>query len=269
MVTIVDEPLHKNFLWISQKFGIHLKGALHVGAHIGQEAPVYQSLGVTKVIWFEANPKIYQRLIQTLEGYPDQIAYCCLVSDKDHEMLELGVTNNDAQSSSVLEFDQVKMRKEYSGLEVIEIYSSEATRLDSFLRRNQIDIGDFNILNLDLQGYELSALRGLGGLLSHFEIICSEVNISRIYQGGALLHQLDSYLGNHGFNRVWLSVGGSQGEGWYVRLHPNVLQRLAMVGSALLLELTYRIGLLTLLKSEKHAFGSARYLYYKWKGRRG
>ena len=40
---------------------INCKGIIHVGAHRGEEAPVYEWFG-KKVLWFEANPYIFKDL---------------------------------------------------------------------------------------------------------------------------------------------------------------------------------------------------------------
>ena len=44
------------------------KGILHVGAHRGSEAPVYEWFG-KKVIWIEANPEIFKALKENLFKY--------------------------------------------------------------------------------------------------------------------------------------------------------------------------------------------------------
>ena len=43
------------------------KGILHVGAHRGSEAPVYEWFG-KKVIWIEANPKIFKSTMLVIGG---------------------------------------------------------------------------------------------------------------------------------------------------------------------------------------------------------
>ena len=61
---------------------------VHVGAHIGQEAELYRSLGAQHVIWIEGDPDTYVRLVAELAKVERQGArpikhetVCALVSD--------------------------------------------------------------------------------------------------------------------------------------------------------------------------------------------
>jgi hypothetical protein len=42
---MVDNVLYNNLLWIASKYCITLRGVLHVGGHIGQEAATYDRYG--------------------------------------------------------------------------------------------------------------------------------------------------------------------------------------------------------------------------------
>ena len=52
------------------------KGILHLGAHRGLEAEVYNWFG-KKVIWVEALPKTYELLLENLYVYKNQKAFLC------------------------------------------------------------------------------------------------------------------------------------------------------------------------------------------------
>ena len=47
------------------------QGVLHLGAHRGTEAEVYNWFG-KKVIWFEAVPYIYDQLNENIQAYSNQ-----------------------------------------------------------------------------------------------------------------------------------------------------------------------------------------------------
>lgn len=82
----------------------------------------------------------------------------------------------------------------------------------------------FNFLNLDLQGAELMALRGLGERLSDVDYIYTEVNKKDVYQGCAKVEELDRFLTE--FTRVetlWCEDGGVDhgwGDAFYIRSEP-------------------------------------------------
>jgi FkbM family methyltransferase len=71
-------------------------------------------------------------------------------------------------------------------------------RLDDFLLKQKLPPPD--ILKLDLQGYELEALKGLGGFLSEVRLIYLEVSFVEIYQAGPLFCDVSQYLGASGFS---------------------------------------------------------------------
>ncbi len=56
-----------------------------------------------------------------------------------------------------------------------------------------------DLLKLDLQGYELEALRGMGSLIESVKLIYAEVNFLRAYQICCLFDEIDRYLQEHGF----------------------------------------------------------------------
>jgi len=223
-------------------------GALHAGAHLGQEAEIYQRCGFQRVLWIEGNPDLFPRLEAHVRQFPNQSALCVLVSDVDRQSVPFHVTNNDGASSSMLEFDRGLLAKSYPGLDVERSVDLEARRLDAVLSERGVDASKFSFLNLDLQGAELLALRGMGGLVDHFDMICTEVNLGRLYRRSALLHEIDEYVGRRGFTRVGLSVLGVQGQAYYVRRgiqHP-VARHLTVV-SALAVETLYRAGIVDFL----------------------
>lgn len=51
---------------------------MHLGAHKGQEADIYEWFG-KKVIWIEAIPEIFDQLKDNLYFYNNQKAYCLLL----------------------------------------------------------------------------------------------------------------------------------------------------------------------------------------------
>lgn len=263
-----NEILEEKLSWLQQRTGTLITGVLHVGAHIGQETSVYEKLGFRQVIWIEGNRDVYQRLLQRLAAFPTQKAYCCVASDTDGQQIKFYITNNDGESSSVLPIAEKKMEREYPNLHVSKTTDAETSRLDSFFSQHNVDISLCNFLNVDVQGYELAAIRGLGALISNFSYICCEVNLARIYWGASLFYKLDWYITGQGFRRVWLSVGGVQGEALYVRSRMTRMERMLSYAVCLALEISYFVGLTTLVRRNKVIFSLMKKLYSGLKGRR-
>jgi hypothetical protein len=59
-----------------------------------------------------------------------------------------------------------------------------------------------NFLNLDIQGAELKALKGMETYLGDVEYIYTEVNCDSVYLNCAQVTELDEYLAKWGFTRV-------------------------------------------------------------------
>lgn len=58
------------------------------------------------------------------------------------------------------------------------------------------------LLKLDVQGFELEALRACGELLEKFEYICAEGSFVELYEGQVLADDLASWLGERGYQLV-------------------------------------------------------------------
>ena len=53
-------------------------------------------------------------------------------------------------------------------------------------------------MKVDVQGYELEALRGCEDLLHRFEFAIVECSFLELYEGQALAHEIIQYLDAHG-----------------------------------------------------------------------
>jgi hypothetical protein len=78
-------------------------------------------------------------------------------------------------------------------------------RIDNYFHPNSFQNGKW-FLNVDLQGYELNAIKGMGDMLRRFDWVYAEVNKKETYVGCALVGDLDEYLEKFGFERVETGV---------------------------------------------------------------
>jgi FkbM family methyltransferase len=211
-----------DFRQLFPKYGIKPTGVLHVGANVGEEAPVYLELGIKRQIWIEANPDLMRRLSLNLIDNPEAIALNWCVSDKQEEVI-FHVSNNGSQSSSILELGthliahpEVNYVKEIkmTALPIWQIFLAHGYSnpySQPFITKEERDKLDF--LNIDLQGAELKALKGMGDLLHQFKWAYLEVNKEELYKGCALVEDIDFYLSSFGFKRVETKWCGNTGWG--------------------------------------------------------
>ena len=71
----------------------------------------------------------------------------------------------------------------------------------------------YDFLNIDLQGCERFALKGMGDILYNFKWAYLEVNAKEVYKGCALVGEIDEYLLGFGFKRVETKWCGNTGWG--------------------------------------------------------
>jgi FkbM family methyltransferase len=193
----------------------NLKGAIHVGANIGEERDWYQRLGFTRVIWFEPNKELFPKLLENLKEFPTQMAFNIGIHDFLREGI-LHISNNAGQSSSLLELGLHS--KYHPDVVYVKDQNVILTRLDYFLEDKELQINDFNFLNVDVQGTELNVLRSLGDQLRRLDYVYLEVNDEEIYKGCALLPQIDEYLSMFSFLRLKTKINkGHWGDAFYIK----------------------------------------------------
>ncbi|CAM5191018.1 hypothetical protein UACE39S_04177 [Ureibacillus acetophenoni] len=188
-------------------------GIIHVGAHEGKEVGDYLQIGFENILFIEANPDVYKKLVNNLpnEDYIKAINYA--VADKIGET-EFYITTMD-QSSSIL---KPKLHLEvYPDITVKNKINVKTITLDSLFENEKNS--NYNILNIDIQGAELLALRGASKLLNTIDLINIEVNFEELYEGCPMVWEIDDYLSHFGFVRVDTSCpyDPSWGDAIYVK----------------------------------------------------
>ena len=176
------------------------KGVLHLGAHKGTEAEVYNWFG-KKVVWFEASPEIFSHLENNLYFYSDQIAFCALLGDQDNIYKNFFISSNDSASSSIFEFSSMVKKEGFFGRKIFmkKKIKLKMSKLDTIMAKNKIDPGEYDHWEVDLQGAELLAFQGAEHSLSFCNSISVEVSKIRYYEGGVLWDELVKWLEKKNF----------------------------------------------------------------------
>lgn len=204
------------FAELLQKHRIEPTGVLHVGASTGQEAESYMMYGVQKMIFIEAIPSVYEDLLKNISRFPLAIAINACIGEIDGEWRQFHVSSNGGESSSLLEFDlHAKMHPDVKFLYDIDV---ETTRLDTLVRDHNINLVEYDFLNIDLQGAELMALRSMAELLWQVKYVYIEVNTDYLYKNCPLIGDIDAHLQKFNFTRVDLKMTGAHwGDAFYTR----------------------------------------------------
>lgn len=110
---------------------------------------------------------------------------------------------NNMGASSLLELDFTKRNRndtDYNRGSVQNKINVDGTRLDNYMKENNIEIID--LLCIDLQGYELNALKSLGEKIKNVKYIITECSIESTYKNGANFVELNGYLEKYGFGYI-------------------------------------------------------------------
>jgi len=165
------------------KYNLKISGLLHVGAHLCEEIIEYEKyLPRHKILWIEGNS---EKVKISKSKYAGLLIEEAVVSDKIEEVT-FNISNNGESSS------------------ILELHKTTTNLLRNILSDYE-DI-QFNFINLDIQGAELKALKGLDKYLNNIDYIYTEVNKDYLYKDCALINEIDEYLEQYNFIRVELKM---------------------------------------------------------------
>jgi len=190
---------------------------LHIGANTGQEAEAYTKHGIRTVVWIEAERHTFEKLVMNVGNLVGHVCLRACVSDVDGKEVEFHVANNNGQSSSILEFGTHAV--EHPTVQFVQNIRMRTSRVDTLLRAAGITFQDGAFLNIDLQGAELLAMKGMGALLPKFSHIYVEVNREELYKGCPLVGDIDQYLAHLGYegkDEHW--TGSGWGDKYYQKV---------------------------------------------------
>lgn len=178
---------------IINDFNPKIKGVLHIGAHYGEEYSDYVRYGIKNMIFFEPVKANYQELIYRI---PHVTAFNLALGNETGTKEIYIETANQGQSCSLLE--PGTHLKQYPSITFPDKEIVRINKLDNV----EFDRTDFNMINIDVQGYELEVFKGAKETLKTIDIIYSEVNFEEVYKGCCLIGELDEFLKDYGFVRV-------------------------------------------------------------------
>lgn len=193
---------------------------VHVGAHLAEELAAYEAVSPQTIVWIEADPELYCRLVGIVEAAKSPaVRHLCvnaLITETAGNEVRFYHFSNDGQSSSIfhaaenLQLNWPELHE--TGRELV----LRSDTLAKVLARIGLAPSELDILVLDVQGAELLALQGCGDYLAHPKFLEVEASTIPIYQGAPLFRELDPWITARGFRR--LSVVSFHGDAVYTRL---------------------------------------------------
>jgi FkbM family methyltransferase len=194
---------------LATTYNCHFNGVLHLGAQFGQEIGIYRKLGIQPIVLIEPLPKSFTVLTEA--AGPDCICINTAVGNFNGRIEMYVDEGNAGGSSSVL--------RPLLHLTQYPHISFPQNILVPIARVDDLNIPQCNFMNLDIQGYELEALKGAAMYLSAVDYVLTEVNSAELYAGCARVEEIDDYLATHGLTRVETNwEGGTWGDAFYMKV---------------------------------------------------
>lgn len=198
---------------ILKKYNIQTKGIIHVGAHWAEEHDDYLSYGINKFVYIEPCQSAYAVMKAKLGNCADDVLLLNVAcGSKEGSMTMYASENNQGQSNSLLEPNlHLQQHPEV-------VFDTKEEVKVTLLDKLPIDKNAYNILAMDVQGYEGEVLKGATQTLQHIDLIYTEVNRGSTYKGNMLIEEMDEFLFD--YQRVetyWPSPNWTWGDACYIK----------------------------------------------------
>jgi len=174
---------------------------LDVGANRGQYATWLRELGFdARIISFEPQSDAFRYLTEAAAA--DQQWECRRLALGERDGTAEIRTAGDSVSTSMFEPDEFHLAKDP---ECAQVGTEAVTmaRLDT-VWDELVQEDDRVYLKIDIEGYELNALRGAEMALSHVAVVEAELSLVPNYVGAPLLPEVIAFLDQRGFKTLTL-----------------------------------------------------------------
>jgi len=169
------------------------------GAHVGTDTVEMSRLWPKGVIHaFEPVPGIFAKLEENTKGLRNVRLYnCALGSGNGTATMFVSGGRSDSSSSLLKPKEHLSEHPDVDFNTQIEV---PVTTLDDWAEKNGVRCAD--LLWLDMQGFELAAMKAGEKLLSTVSVIHLEVSLKEVYSGVPLYPEVRRWLEERGFRAV-------------------------------------------------------------------
>lgn len=189
-----------------------IKGIIQVGAHTGGEYNFLKNIS-KNILMFEPQNKIFKILKENVGSDSGVIIENYAVGSVSGKMNMYIEKNNLGMSSSLLRPHLHALQ--YPTIEFNETEQVEVITLNEYFKNKFFN---YNLMVLDVQGYELEVLKGCSEHLNNVDYILCEVNQAELYKNCAMVGEIDEYLSKFNLKRYetyW--AGHTWGDALYVK----------------------------------------------------
>ncbi|MBL7998664.1 MAG: FkbM family methyltransferase [Candidatus Kapabacteria bacterium] len=179
---------------------------IDAGANRGQYGGLLRRHGYKGIIHsYEPISSAYKELQKKIQSDPNWFAYHCALGEKK-ETAVVHVSNN-SQSSSLLDMTSAHHDADSTSMFISDETINVVPLDDEFAN---ITSGAKRIfLKLDVQGMEMSVMRGAENSLKHIPLVQAELSFVELYKGESLFLDFVLYMQERGFRIILLEQGFS------------------------------------------------------------
>jgi FkbM family methyltransferase len=178
-----------------------------VGANVGTWAKLALTIFPgAEIQCFEPLPDHSKKCTELFNNYPNVKVHTVALGAKNYTDNINVASLTDA--SSLLELSEDC--KEKYNLSVSGKVEITVKNLDDFIADNNLNAPD--VIKLDIQGFELEALKGASDILKKTKYVLTEVSFTEFYKGQAYFSDIVSYLNTYGFELCALSESTRTGK---------------------------------------------------------
>lgn len=174
------------YVGIFERHNWNPKGVIHVGMWDFVEHECYTKLFGTYVIGIESNPETYALMSKPVADRCGFKSFNLAAFNMDNAVVRL--SKRGGESSLFGRAD--------------DAWDVPTLKLDTLIEREQIDMSQYNFLNIDAEGAELFILQGIEKNLQHIDYIDLEASYGPRNGADVTLQILTEYLTVRGFKEV-------------------------------------------------------------------
>ena len=196
------DPQMREWVGIFERINVQPKGVIHVGMWDFCEIFCYSKLVGNKVIGVEGDPVTYKYMSKPVADKWGILSFNECISDIDGEEKEFYLHR---EGSSFYQGQPEWNRT--NGILV------KTKTLSTLIEENQIDMNQYDFLNIDAEGSELDILKGFEKYLPYINVIDMETAFADKHISGCTHEILVEWLDERGFELKEMSPSYSN-EGW-------------------------------------------------------